>query len=273
MKLTRTKVLFFVALFAILASVPAIISAQNAPHGIVGDVQINGQPAPVGTTVALRFNNRSIDTDTVSDPGIYRLGVPAGGPYPSGSITFQVNGQRADASLPNGQEWTWTGPWRSGNLEIVDLSIPATRTQATNTPRPTNTRRPTNTPRATTSTVQTGPRGPQGPRGLPGEPGPEGAAGAAGADGAAGPPGPAGADGADGRDGADGAAGPRGPQGYIGQTGQQGVAGPAGLTGPQGPAGPPGSSGNFMIAIIALVIALLALLVAIGRWIWELQTG
>ena len=273
MKLTRTKVLFFVALFAILASVPAIISAQNAPHGIVGDVQINGQPAPVGTTVALRFNNRTIDTDTVSDPGIYRLGVPAGGPYPSGSIAFQVNGQRADASLPNGQEWTWTGPWRSGNLEIVDLAIPATRSQATNTPRPANTRRPTNTPRATTAAVLRGPQGARGPAGADGADGADGAPGPAGAQGPAGPPGAAGADGSDGLDGADGEAGPRGPQGYIGQTGPQGVAGPAGLTGPQGPAGPPGSSGNFMIAIIALVIALLALLVAIGRWIWELQTG
>ena len=266
MKLTRTKVFFVVALLAILASIPAIVSAQNPPHGIVGSVQINGSPAPVGTVVTIVLNGQVIDTDRITRAGIYRGEVPAGGTYPRGSITLRVNGQAADAEdRSTGGAWTWSGTFVSGNLEIVDLSSPATTSQPTNTPRPVNTRRPTNTPRATTAvTTSRGPQGPRGPAGADGAPGPVGPVG---------PPGFPGLDGADGAPGPAGEAGPRGPQGYIGQTGQQGVAGPAGLTGPQGPAGPPGSSGNFMIAIIALVIALLALLVAIGRWIWELQTG
>ena len=277
MKLTRGKVLLAFVAVAILVSLPAIVSAQGTPpHGIVGDVRINGQPAPMGTTVALRFNNRTIDTDTVSTVGIYRLEVPSGGPYPRGSISFLVDGQRADASFPNGFEWVWSGVWREGHLEIVDLSSPATRSEPTNTPRPTSTRRPANTPRPTTAAVQVGPRGPQGPPGPTGLPGATGIPGATGLPGVAGIPGDRGPIGFPGDQGPPGPEGPRGeqgPQGYIGQTGPQGVAGPAGLSGPQGPAGPAGSSGNFLIAIIALVVALLALLVAIGRWIWELQTG
>ena len=268
MKLTRTKVFLFVAILAILVSVPAIVSAQSPPHGIVGSVQINGNPAPVGTVVSIVMNDQVIDTDRITRAGTYRVEIPAGGTYPRGSITLLVNGQVADAEdRGTGRNWTWSGTFASGNLELVDLSFPATNRQPANTPRPANTRRPTNTPRPATVTVARGPQGPPGPTGLPG------ADGAPGPEGPVGPTGLPGADGTDGEPGPAGEAGPRGPQGYIGQTGQQGVAGPSGLTGPQGPAGPPGSSGNFMIAMIALVIALLALLVAIGRWIWELQTG
>ena len=277
MKLSRSKVLFAFVAMAIMVSIPAVVLAQGTPpHGIVGDVEINGQPAPIGTRVALRFNNGTIDTDTVSTVGIYRVEVPSGGPYPRGSISFFVNGQRADASLPNGQEWTWSGAWREGNLEIVDLSSPATRSQPTNTPRPTNTRRPVNTPRPTAGSAPTIIRGPQGPPGATGLPGATGIPGPTGLPGGTGIPGDRGPIGFPGDQGPPGPEGPRGdqgPQGYIGQTGPQGVAGPSGLAGPQGPVGPAGSSGNFLIAIIALVVALLALLVAIGRWIWELQTG
>ena len=277
MKLLRSKVLLAFVVMAILVSIPSIVSAQGTPpHGIVGVVEINGQPALIGTRVALRFNNATIDTDTVSTGGIYRLEVPSGGPYPRGAITFLVNDQRADSSLPNGQEWTWSGTWREGHLEIVDLAIPATRSEPTNTPRPANTRRPVNTPRPTAGAAPTIIRGPQGPPGATGQPGATGIPGATGLPGGTGIPGDRGPIGFPGDQGPAGLEGPRGeqgPQGYIGQTGPQGVAGPSGLSGPQGPAGPPGSSGNFLIAIIALVVALLALLVAIGRWIWELQTG
>ena len=277
MPLTRSKVLVAIVAVAILVSIPAIVSAQGTPpHGIVGVVVINGQPAPVGTTVALRFNNGTIDTDTISAGGIYRVEVPSGGPYPRGSISFLVNGQRADASFPNGSEWTWSGTWREGHLEIVDLSSPATRSEPTNTPRPTSTRRPSSTARSTTAVGPTIIRGPQGPPGATGQPGATGIPGPRGIPGGTGIPGeqgPIGFPGEQGQPGPEGPRGEQGPQGYIGQTGSQGVAGPTGLSGPQGPAGPPGSSGNFLIAILALVVALLALLVAIGRWIWELQTG
>ena len=264
MKLTRIKVLFFIALFAILASVPALVSAQgDIPHTILGSAYIDGTIAPSDMPVVALIDGTEVGRGFTTGDGLFFLLIPPAetGSHAGKTISFRVRG------LAAGETLTWASGGDNRSFRLNASANP------TNTPRPTNTRRPTNTPRATTSAVQTGPRGPQGPRGLPGEPGPEGAAGPAGADGATGPAGPAGADGADGQDGADGEAGPRGPQGYIGQTGPQGVAGPAGLTGPQGPAGPPGSSGNFMIAIIALVIALLALLVAIGRWIWELQTG
>lgn len=278
MKLTRTKVFFLVALFAILVGGPALVSAQSPPHAIFGNVNINGRPGPVGTEITVVFNSQVLDSDTVDNAGRYYVEVPAGGPYPRGSITLRVNGQVADANDPTGRAWAWSGPRVEGRAEPVDLSIPSTRSQPTNTPRPTPTRRPTptSTPRPTAVAVQVGPRGPQGPPGATGLPGATGAPGATGVPGGTGIPGdrgPVGSQGEQGPEGQAGSAGERGPQGYIGQTGAQGIAGPSGLSGPQGPAGPPGSSGNFLIAIIALVVALLALLVAIGRWIWELQTG
>ena len=264
MKLTRTKVFFLVALLAILASVPAMASAQgDIPHTVLGTAYIDGRVAPQGTSVQALIDGNQVAIASTNATGVFFLLIPpsdTGTSHVGKTISFRVRGLVAAETL------TWASQGDSRGVRLNASANP------TNTPRPANTRRPANTPRPTAASA----RGPQGPRGATGEagpegpPGPAGADGVDGADGAQGPPGPAGADGVD---GADGATGARGPQGYIGQTGQQGVAGPAGLSGPQGPVGPPGSSGNFMIAIIALVIALLALLVAIGRWIWELQTG
>ncbi len=265
MKLTRTKVFFIVTLFAILASVPALASAQgDVPHTVLGTAYFDGRIAPDGTLVQAFIDGREVDRINTNASGTFFLLIPpsdTGTSHAGKTISFRVRGLLARERL------TWSA---AGDDRNFTLSVSTT---PTNTPRPTNTRRPANTPRPTATSAPTIIRGPAGPQGPPGEPGPEGPEGPEGRPGLRGDAGPAGPAGADGTDGATGPAGERGPQGYIGQTGQQGVAGPAGLTGPQGPAGPPGSSGNFMIAIIALVVALLALLVAIGRWIWELQTG
>ena len=277
MKLTRTKILLFIAVTALLVSIPAIVSAQTErPHIVRGVAKVNSQPVPANIPIAALIDDERVEEVNTIAGGSFVLVIPPptdGSSFANKPITFTINGAPA-------QE---TATWISGPDTVIDLNTAGPgSSRATNTPTP----RPTVRPRTTTTTAgprgpagPAGPAGPRGPAGSQGDPGAAGEAGQAGSDGAVGPQGPKGDQGPVGPPGGMGAQGPEGPrgetgaQGHVGQTGSQGVAGPPGATGVQGPSGPPGSSGNFMIAIIALVIALLALLVAIGRWIWELQTG
>ena len=275
MKLTRTKALFFTAIVALLVSIPAVVSAQDIPHFFAGNAYIDNTLAPRNTAVEAYINgNRVGEVARTNAAGFYVLPIPpstSGASYSGQTITFKVRGLDAVETA------TWSA---AGSDTAFDLNASATASRPTNTPRPTarpaSTARPVTPP--TPRPVFTGP-GPTGRPGAPGPPGPTGLPGAtglrgvAGIQGAAGPPGEPGLPGETGKPGESGRSGDRGPQGYVGQPGPQGVAGPTGATGVQGPSGPPGSSGNFLIAIIALVVALLALLVAIGRWIWELQSG
>ena len=268
MRLPRTRILILVAMVAILASLPAILSAQgDLPHTIFGKAYIDNGIAPVGTSVEAYIDGKVVDRRNTNASGTYFLQIDPAPAQAGKTISFRVRGLNARQTLT----------WASGG-DDRDIRLDAS-TAPTSTPRPTATRRPAATPRPTATSAPTvirGPQGPPGATGVPGATGIPGAPGATGVPGGTGVPGdrgPVGSAGDQGPPGEDGPAGERGPQGYIGQTGPQGVAGPSGLSGPQGPAGPAGSSGNFLIAIIALVVALLALLVAIGRWIWELQSG
>jgi hypothetical protein len=272
MNLTRTKILFFTAIVALLVSIPAVVSAQDIPHFFAGNAYIDNSLAPGNTTVEAYINgNRVGDIARTNASGFYVLPVPpASGGQPSHSgqtVTFKVRGLDA----------TETAVWApAGSNTSFNLNASTTAARPTNTPRPTaaprlTQTRPTNTPRP--AFAGPGPTGRPGATGQTGATGEPGATGIPGATGRTGGPGLPGATGLPGSAGDAGDRGDRGPQGYVGQQGGQGVAGPTGATGVQGPSGPPGSSGNFLIAIIALIVALLALLVAIGRWIWELQSG
>ena len=268
MKLSRSKVLLAFVVMAIMVSIPAVVLAQgDLPHTILGPAYIDGTVAPNGTLVQAFIDGREVDRSSTNASGTFFLLIPpsdTGTSHAGKTISFRVRGLLAAQSL------TWASGGDTRNFTVSASASP------TNTPRPTNTRRPVNTPRPTAvsaSTIIRGPQGPPGATGIPGAAGIPGPTGLPGGTGIPGDRGPIGFPGDQGPQGPEGPRGEQGPQGYIGQTGPQGVAGPSGLSGPQGPAGPAGSSGNFLIAIIALVVALLALLVAIGRWIWELQTG
>ena len=269
MKLTRTQALLVLAITAILVSIPSIVSAQDFPHIILGTAYIDGTLAPQNTSVQAFIDGDEVgEPFTIESAGVYFLLIPPSttGPSHSGkTITFQVRGLVASQ----------TATWTSGG-ETRSFALNVTTARATNTPTPTRTRTPTPTATPRRTVASAGPtiiQGPRGATGLRGEQGPQGVEGPSGEQGPQGVRGLEGPPGDQGPQGVEGPRGEQGPQGYLGQTGPQGVAGPVGSTGTQGPAGPPGSSGNFLIAIIALVISLLALLVAIGRWIWELQTG
>ena len=285
MKFTLTRFLLLVAIAALLATIPAIASAQPAtpPHKISGNASIDGRLAAPGTEIqALAADGTVLARVAVSvlDTTInYSINVP----QPSGgdlTISFKVGGYDATPSQ--------VVTWQQGQTTYpVNLSASrAAVTQPTPEPTPATTEAP---PTPVVVRGERGERGPEGPAGPAGPEGPAGPAGPAGPQGPAGPegdtgpqgprglPGEQGSDGADGPQGIPGAAGaagpagPAGPKGERGETGQQGATGASGSNGAAGPAGPQGSSGNFLIAIIALVVALLALLVAIGRWILELN--
>ena len=270
MNLTKTKLLLLIAVIALMASIPTLVLAQaSPPHEVFGRVTIDGRTAGAGNRVTAHIDNRQVEQTTTSASGVYRiqLNPPSGQSYAGREVTFRVNGNTV------AERTTWS----SGEAELLNLT--ASSTPPTSTPTPTRrvVTRGTPTPAAIRGPAgPTGPRGPEGPAGPQGDPGLQGDPGPRGPSGNTGPQGPMGETGPPGETGPRGDEGPRGepgPQGHIGQTGQQGVVGPTGPSGAQGPSGPPGSQGNFLIAIIALVVALLALLVAIGRWIWELQTG
>ena len=271
MKLTRTPILLLITVAALLVSIPAIVSAQQGtvpPHQFAGRASIDGQVAPVGTTVQALTNGRvavSAKVTPLSAAGInYILKVP----QPTGglAVTFTVNGHDANE----------TATWKQGGTDY-----PFSLTASSTAVPPTQEAPPTAAPTARPTVIRgaTGPRGPEGPegpQGPPGEPGAAGAPGPRGIPGADGAPGMDGAPGAQGERGADGAPGPQGepgPQGPQGSQGLQGAAGPAGPQGTPGMQGAQGASGGFLIAIIALVVAFLALLTVIARWIWELQAS
>ena len=275
MKLTRTKVLLIIAITALLISIPAIVSAQTIPHTFLGTARVDGQLVSSTTSIEALIDGNKVADGRVTTLGTYFLQInPSTGTSFSGkTITFRIGGLVANETAT----WVSEGDNRGFNLN-------ASTTAATNTPTPRPTTRVVTRNTSTPDGRQgpagpTGPAGPRGPTGLdgsagpPGEPGPQGATGLQGPKGDPGDRGPQGPASETGPPGPEGPRGESGPLGYIGQTGPQGVAGPSGSVGVQGPTGPVGSSGSFLIAGIALVVALLALLVAIGRWIWELQTG
>ncbi len=284
MKFTLTGLLLLMAVAALLVGIPAAVSAQAVPpNRIYGNASVDGVLAAAGTEVqALGADGTVLVTATVNviNANInYSMNVPR----PSGSdltISFKVGGYAATPS----QAITW----RQGATSPIDLSASSVAVP-TPTPMPAAEPTPTPTPMVVRGAPgpqgpagpagEAGPVGPAGPAGEPGPRGPAGPAGLRGPAGPAGPPGEAGPPGDTGPQGPQGAAGeqgergPAGSDGATGQAGPAGAAGPPGVTGASGPQGAQGSSGSFIIAVIGLVVALLALLVAIGRWIWELQTG
>ena len=257
-----------IALTALLAAVPALLSAQGPPNRFFGNVTIDGDPAPAGTTISAWAHGQELaKTVTTVDGKYFNLDIIS---LTEGSvITFRVNGVEA----------TQTATWLWGQISQVHLTASSTAPPPTAAPRPTarpvvrSTAQPVvqstpitgaPTPAARTGAIagtpipgaRPGQTVIQGPPGLQGPPGPAGKDGNPGRDGA---PGPRGERGVAGSPGATGVPGPEGPRGLPGLQGIEGPEGPEGLRGPRGETGLEGSSGNnFLLIIIALVLALAA---------------
>ena len=141
MKLTRTPILFLLAVAALVVSVPAIVSAQQGtvpPHRFAGRASIDGQAASPGVVVQAYTNGTLAATATVttlSATGInYQLNVPQ--PAGSQTITFKVNG--LDASQ--------TATWQQGERDFpFPLTASSTAVPPTQEAQPTAapTARPT----------------------------------------------------------------------------------------------------------------------------------
>ena len=240
MKFTLTRFLLLVAIAALLATIPAIASAQQTqPNRISGNASIDGRLATPGTEVqALAADGTVLARATVRVQSAainYIIDVP----QPSGgdrTISFKVGGYDATPS----QAITW----QQGQVTYpVNLSASSVAViQPTPDPTPATTEAPP------TPVVVRGERGERA--------GPEGPAGPAGPQGPAGPAGPAGLQGPAGRErairgrkarrglpGEQGSDGADGPQGIPGEAGADGPAGPAGPKGERGEAGPQGATG------------------------------
>jgi hypothetical protein len=274
MKLTRIQILVLMAVSALVVILPVTVLGQAPPpppHQFVGKAYVDGTAVAAGVLVKAIIDNATVKQVRTAAGGSYSLQLeqPAGRVYSGKEVSFQVDGHAVQQKVN----------WQSGEAQILDLRASSTTTVSTRVPTRVTMTVTRRTPVPTAARGPVGPQGPEGPQGPQGAQGSQGDTGPQGGPGVQGPKGDQGPVGPPGERGLQGDSGPRGepgPQGYIGQSGQQGIAGPSGLQGVQGPegdTGAAGSSGSFLIAMVALVVALLALLVAIGRWIWELQTG
>ena len=78
MNKTRTVFLVLVAVAALLASLPAIVSAQglpDPPNRFFGTVTIDGSPAPVGARVEALVGDNVVEETTVNNQRRYLLEV------------------------------------------------------------------------------------------------------------------------------------------------------------------------------------------------------
>jgi hypothetical protein len=133
---THTRILLVLSLIlvATFAAIPA--HAQQPPllpQAFYGTVEVNGQPAPIGTrieargegvktgiegnplvvTVAGRYGGR-----TISDPKL----IVQGDVQEETLITFYVNGVPAECSVPDGT-WQTSYPFSSGGLTELNLKV------------------------------------------------------------------------------------------------------------------------------------------------------
>jgi hypothetical protein len=116
---------------------PGAVAAQEGPppppHAFLGEVTINGQPAPVGTRIEGR--GEGIRTGipgnpiTVREPG--RYGGPSmteeklvlQGRVADGlALAFFVDGVRAECALPDGT-WGESFPFQSGSVTPLNLRV------------------------------------------------------------------------------------------------------------------------------------------------------
>ena len=119
----------------------AVYAQPPLPHAFYGTVEINGEPAPVGTVVEARgegvLTGIKGNPITVTEAGKY--GGPGGldpklvvqGDVENGTpIEFYVNGVRAECYDPAAGEWVDTYPFESGAVTELNLRVGAAPTPA-----------------------------------------------------------------------------------------------------------------------------------------------
>ncbi len=147
----KAKTFAFILLAVLLALAATPVYAQNAPalpHAFYGTVDVNGSPAPVGTSVEVRgegvqtgVGNNPIVTTAEgeygsADPLAPKL-IVQGDIAEGATVTFYVNG------VSTGQ----TAEWHSGEVTEVDLTATISGSPSETTePPPGTTPEPTPAP-------------------------------------------------------------------------------------------------------------------------------
>ncbi|MCG2769498.1 MAG: hypothetical protein L6435_14125 [Anaerolineae bacterium] len=153
---TKGMLLAGLCLLMTLFAYQAHAQVPSIPHAFYGVVQVNGEPAPVGTQVEARGTGVRTGIEgnpiTVTEAG--RYGGPGGfdprlvvqGTIEDGTPTeFYVNGIRAQCAEPGGQ-WLDSYPFKSGGITELNLRVESALTP---------TREPTLEPTATVALTPT----------------------------------------------------------------------------------------------------------------------
>lgn len=123
----KTKMVVFSFLAVLLAMVATPVYADVAPtlpHAFYGVLEINGDPAPVGTLVEVR--GEGVQTGVGTNPiEVIVEGEYGGGDDPM-TPKLVVQGSIADGTMltfyVNGFETEYTAVWHSGEVTEVDVS-------------------------------------------------------------------------------------------------------------------------------------------------------
>ena len=272
--MTKTRFLALLSVLALLASLPLTVAlAQGAPFLVVGEAEVDGEDAMMGTTV-VAMSGEGEDAMmwegmVVDDQGNFSILVDDG--EAGAMLSFSIKMGEGDAAMEYMAE-SAMDVMIGGSGEASDMVMLAAYSDPDNRPAPAA---PTKTAQQEMEAMR-GPQGRPGSTGVPGEMGPQGDSGSKGNTGARGPAGP---------DGDTGNAGPKGDTGNAGNAGASGSAGSdgaKGATGDAGPAGPPGApgsageqgaSGGGVLAIVALIVAIVGIVAAGGAFIAGRNSG
>ena len=153
--MTKIRISALLAAIVLLATVPAVASAQQPPppHVFVGNATISGVPAVDGTIVTAWIDGGQAGAATVSGgDGSYVLFVeqPVGVAYSGKTITFKIGG--VDAAE--------TATWEQGGAQILNMTVGGPTPTATTAPEPTATQAPPATPTPRPTATQAPPATP-----------------------------------------------------------------------------------------------------------------
>jgi hypothetical protein len=144
-------------LVAAFAATPIYAQVPVIPQAFYGTVVINGEPAPVGTTIEARGTNvktglqgnplTTIEVGKYGGRSISDLKLAVQGNLTGGTaIEFYINGVKADCAVPGGP-WQSSFPFQSEAVTELNLSVGQSATPtATQQSMPTLTATPTSTP-------------------------------------------------------------------------------------------------------------------------------
>ena len=191
--MTKTRFLALLSVLALLASLPLTVAlAQGAPFLVVGEAEVDGEAAMMGTTV-VAMSGEGEDAMmwegmVVDDQGNFSILVDDG--EADAMLSFSIKMGEGDEAMEYMAE-SAMDVMIGGSGEASDMVMLAAYSDPDNRPAPAA---PTKTAQQEMEAMR-GPQGRPGSTAAPGEMGPQGETGAKGNTGARGPAGPDGAKG------------------------------------------------------------------------------